>query len=119
MKKILIVDDEPDFSATVAVYLRGKGYQVLTATNLEAATQLFRRERPRGILLDLNMPILTGDKFLPVIRALEPQLKVIVVTGVTEDEARERFKGTDTFAIFSKGGLSLETLKAAVDEAFL
>ena len=116
-KKILVIDDEPDFVKTVVDYLKSSGYDVSAAHNLEDAVKTFRRERPKLILLDFNMPMVTGEKFLPVLQGLDPSLKVIVITGYLVDQVEEKFKGLGYFAFFEKAGLSLEKLKEKVKEA--
>jgi len=59
-KKILVVDDEPDVLKSVVFRLQKKGYQVLTATDGQAAMDLVQSDRPDLILLDLQLPVLDG-----------------------------------------------------------
>jgi CheY-like chemotaxis protein len=115
-KKILVVDDEPNFSQLVLEYFRSAGYDAYGAANLEDAVALFKQHRPKVVLLDFNMPIVTGDKFLPVLQSLEPNVRVIVVTGCIEEEVEEKFKGLGYFGFFEKGNLSLEKVRQKVDE---
>ena len=115
-KKILIVDDEPNFAQLVLEYFRSAGYDAYGATNLEDALRLFKQHRPKVVLLDFNMPIVTGEKFLPILQSLEPTVRVIVVTGCIEEEVEERFKGLGYFGFFEKGNLSLEKVRKKVDE---
>ena len=118
-KKLLIIDDEPHFVELLVEYFKGAGYDVRTAHNLEGAIQSFRTQKPRVVLLDFNMPMVTGDKFLPVLMKLNPSLRVIVITGCLEEEVEAKFKGLGYFGFFQKGGLSLEKLRQKVDEALL
>jgi CheY-like chemotaxis protein len=62
---ILIVDDDVDIRQVLAELLGDEGYQVAHASNgLEALTHLrIHPKPPRLILLDLNMPVMTGWKF--------------------------------------------------------
>src|SRR3990167_4305295 len=116
-KKILVVDDEVGFSQMIVDYFKPKGYAVSAASNLEDAINIFRREKPKVVLLDFNMPIISGEKFLPILQSVEPTVRAIVVTGFLEEEVEEKFKGLGYFAFFKKGDLKLEELKAKVDEA--
>ena len=116
-KKILIIDDEPSFVGLLTEYFKIAGYDVRAAHNLEDALQVFRAQKPRVVLLDFSMPMVTGDKFLPILMSLNPSLRVIVVTGCLEEEVEAKFKGLGYFGFFQKGGLSLEKLKQKVDEA--
>ena len=56
MKKILIVDDQPEVRELVSVTLEIGPYQTLTAENGEQALALARAELPELILLDIQMP---------------------------------------------------------------
>ena len=116
-KKLLIIDDDPNFVDLLAEYLKNAGYDVRSAQNLEDAIQAFRAHKPRVVLLDFSMPMVTGDKFLPILLSLNPSLRVIVVTGCLEEDVEAKFNGLGYFGFFQKGGLSLEKLKHKVDEA--
>ncbi len=116
-KKILIVDDDPGFLSLIVDYFKPKGYRVFTSNNLEDTIRLFQKEHPKVVLLDFNMPLVTGEKLLPVLQTIDPAVRVIVVTGLAQGEVEEKFKGSGYFAFFEKGNLSFEALKTKVDEA--
>ncbi len=116
-KKLLIIDDEPSFVELIVEYFKNAGYDARSALNLEDAIQVFRAQRPRVVLLDFNMPMVTGEKFLPILQNLNPSIRVIVVTGCIEEEVEAKFKGLGYYGFFEKGNLSLEKLKQKVDEA--
>jgi len=46
MAKVLVVDDEPNIREVVSLYLRGEGYDVLSAADGEEGLELYRRGRP-------------------------------------------------------------------------
>lgn len=116
-KKLLVIDDEPGFAQLIVEYFKSMGYEVTFANNLEDAMSLFKRHKPRVVLLDFNMPIVTGEKFLPILQSIDPSVKAIVITGCIEEEVEDRFKGLGYFGFFEKGSLSLEKVKQKVDEA--
>lgn len=116
--QIMILDDDPVFARTLADYFRANRYEVIEVNNLEDAINRYRRKKPKVVLLDFNMPITTGDKFLPILQSMEPLVKAIIVTGEMAENVEENFKGLGYYAFFEKGGLSLEKLRAKVDEAF-
>ncbi len=116
-KRILVVDDEPGFLSLISEYFKSHHYEVFSAGNLEDAVSTFHKQTPGVVLLDFNMPIVNGDKFLPILQEVDPFIKVIVITGYTFENVEDRFKGLGYFAFFEKGGLSLEKLKEKVDEA--
>ena len=116
-KKLLVIDDEPAFAEMVAEYFRSAGYDVRSAYSLEDAVLAFRQQKPEVVLLDFNMPMVTGEKFLPILQNLNPTVKVIVITGCIEEEVEHKFKGLGYFAFFEKRVLSLEKVRQKVDEA--
>lgn len=116
--KILVVDDDENFSRMMVDFFKMKGYDVSFASNLEDAINLFKKLRPKAVLLDFNMPIVTGEKFLPILQTVDPMIRVIVISGCLEEEVEEKFRGLGYFAYFEKGSMSLERVREKVDEAF-
>ena len=114
---MLVIDDDPGFAEMVLTYFRGAGCDARAALNLEDAITIYRQQRPKVVILDFNMPMVTGEKFLPILRDMDPSVNVIIVTGCLEAEVERKFKGLDYFAFFEKGNLSLEKLKQKVHEA--
>lgn len=78
---VLIVDDEEDFGQTLAGRLELRGMRVRTALSGHEGLEMFRRETPDVILLDMRMPGLSGVDVLHQVRILEPELPVLVITG--------------------------------------
>jgi len=69
MIRILIVDDDADLVEGLRWYLEAEGYQVFTACDGEACLEVFRREQPHMVVLDIMMPKLDGVKACETIRA--------------------------------------------------
>ena len=57
---ILIIDDSPDVTNIVALMLRGKGYEAITALSGADAFRLMEKQRPDLILCDIMMPDMDG-----------------------------------------------------------
>lgn len=117
--KLLIVDDDENYSRMMVDFFKMHGYDVSFANNLEDAINHFRKNRPSVVLLDFNMPIVTGEKFLPILQSVDPSIRVIVISGCIEEEVEDKFRGLGYFAFFEKGAMSLELVRQKVDEAFL
>jgi len=62
--KILVVDDDPDILLGLESRLQWLGYQVITAQDGLPALDLIERERPALVLLDLELPTLSGLELL-------------------------------------------------------
>ncbi len=117
-KKILVVDDEPGFTSMMLNFLKSQKYEASAANNLEEAIHLFKKEAPKVVLLDVSMPIVNGDKFLPVLQSINPSVKVIIISGFLKEDVEARFKSTQYFAFFKKGEFLLEDLKKKIEEAY-
>ena len=60
MKKILVIEDEPEMRRNIAALLRYKEYEPVAAENGRLGLELARREKPDLILCDVMMPELDG-----------------------------------------------------------
>lgn len=60
--RILIVDDDANLIEGLRWYLEAEGYQVISASDGEAAVETFRREQPDVLILDIMMPKMDGIK---------------------------------------------------------
>jgi len=82
---ILIVDDDPSITASLALLLKQHGHRTVSAHTPEEAMARVRGERPRLVLQDMNFSRRTtgeeGLKLLSAIRAEEPALPVILMTA--------------------------------------
>jgi DNA-binding response OmpR family regulator len=82
--RILIVDDEPEIGAMLSDLLTLKGYSARAVPDGGAAVREIVAAPPDVVLLDINMPGLTGIDALPTIRAVAPRVVVIMISA-TED----------------------------------
>jgi len=91
----LIVDDEPGVRAVMRTMLSRRGFEVLEATHGEEALTLFETERARVtlVLLDLTMPRLDGEEVFRRLKALDPSVRVIIMSGYSEENVAQRFVG--------------------------
>lgn len=83
MKKILIVDDDSNMRELLENRLKSNGYDVVEASNGVGAFVQAIDERPDLILLDVNMPVMDGYKFVQTIRWREQfkDIPIVVVSG--------------------------------------
>ena len=86
MAKVLVVDDEPEAVELLVEFLSSKGYEVLTATSGEEALRRVREDRPHLVLLDIRMPKMSGLEVLKRIREIDPEMGIIMVTAVNEED---------------------------------
>lgn len=93
MDRILWADDEIDLLAPYLIYLRNKGYEVLTATNGQDAVDICQTETLQIVFLDENMPGLTGLETLQEIKRIRPELPVVMITKSEEERIMEQAIG--------------------------
>jgi len=81
-KKVLVVDDEPQFVDMVKMRLEANGYEVISASNGNEGLKSAKQHRPDVILLDIIMPEKDGYTMLRELRGDEQirHIPVIVVT---------------------------------------
>jgi len=90
--KVLIVDDNADGVATLAMLLELTGYDVRTASDGQAGLAAAESFRPDAILLDIGLPVLDGYEVARRIRASSSLggTTLIALTGYGQDGDRER-----------------------------
>jgi DNA-binding NtrC family response regulator len=93
MKRLLIVDDEPEILSVLKDQLEEDGIQIQTASAGKQALELCERESFDAILSDLNMPQMDGLKFLKNLRDRGNQTPFVVLTGYGDkDKAVQALK---------------------------
>jgi PAS domain S-box-containing protein len=100
---VLVVDDEEVVQRLASTTLERYGYEVLLASNGKEALDLVRSANGRIslVLLDMTMPVMSGEETLAKIRNLNPNVKVIASSGYNEIEALRRF-GTGVAGFLQK-----------------
>lgn len=91
-KRILVVEDDPLVSASIAGELRKNGYQCAEVATGARARNAVAHSRPDLMLLDLGLPDGDGVELLKELRASDP-LPVIVISG--RDTETDRIRGLD------------------------
>lgn len=82
MKKILIVDDDPDMLALVRIRLSGKHYTLFFASGGEEGVRQAKQELPDLIIMDVMMPKMSGGDAVRVLKA-DPETQHIPVIFLT------------------------------------
>jgi two-component system response regulator AtoC len=81
-KSILIVDDNEDLTRTIAALLRIEGFEVSTAYNGIQGYASYFRNPTEFVLTDIQMPEWNGFEMARAIRAINPGVKLVYVSGV-------------------------------------
>ena len=95
MSRILWVDDEVDLLQPYIIYLKNKGYEVVTASNGEDAIEVFSSQQSDFsiVFLDENMPGMSGLETLQEIKRVHPELPVVMITKSEEEHIMEQAIG--------------------------
>ncbi|RJR32520.1 MAG: response regulator [Desulfobacteraceae bacterium] len=92
---ILMVDDEQCLRDVAEYVLSKLGYRVISAADGESALQLYREEKNNIslVVLDLIMPGMGGMRCLEQLLEIDPDARVIVVSGYTDEQPPGGFLG--------------------------
>ncbi|MDD5432749.1 MAG: response regulator [Candidatus Omnitrophica bacterium] len=99
--KILVIDDQEEICELTKAFLLKKDHIVFTATTQEEALKNLIKEKPHIILLDMILGEISGLDVLAKIREIDKKVKVIIVTGLYDDDAISKAKamGIDDYIV--------------------
>lgn len=102
--KILVVDDSQILLESTALALEDAGHEVRTLDNPLSVAAVVRRESPDLMLIDLNMPTLTGDMVTRIVSqyGVGKTMKVILYSDVDEAELARRTAACGATGYISK-----------------
>ncbi len=110
MIKILIVDDEPEICESIKKPFAYLGFTVFTATTAKKALNIFEKNKPKIIFLDIIMPDRDGLELLKKFKELDPKVIVIMVTAKGGEETRKKAIALGADDFMTKG-FSFEDLR--------
>ena len=90
MSRILVIDDEPVLRLTLRYLLEQEGHQVWDAENGRVGVDICRSEHPDLVITDIVMPGEDGIQLARQLRAQQPALNVILISGHTDQEVLRR-----------------------------
>ncbi len=96
LEKILIVDDDPQVSSLMTVILESCGYKTVVAKSGDEALEKLGEIRPYLVLLDINMPGLSGLETLEIVRKRRDYTSVVLVSG--NSDTQDVIKGLESGA---------------------
>ena len=111
-KKILAVDDEPDFLSFLCMRLEVSGYSVITAKDGEEALNKARENKPDLIILDLMLPKISGPDVLQRLRKKGQKAPVLVLTAYPEAQFAVRSFKLGASGYLTKQSVSDELVTA-------
>ncbi len=115
--KLVVIDDELEFTKALDQFFRVRGYDVSIALGGTAGLTLVDRHQPDIVLIDLKMPGMDGDDVLTQLCHRHPRTKVIVITAYDAGTTRDRLLALGAFAHFEKPLPSITALAKTVQQA--
>ena len=114
--QLLITDDDRDFRETLQDLFRGRGYQTLLAANGEEAVRIVNEQEVHVVLMDFQMPRLTGIETVRRMRAQNDRLPCILISGAVNDEVLAQAEEVAIFHVLQKP-VSISEIRGSVRDA--
>jgi CheY-like chemotaxis protein len=118
LKKVLVVDDDPVVGKSFDRVLSGKGYAVITARDGEEALSKLSSETYDLVFTDIKMPGMSGLEVAERVKASQPWLPVVIITGYGTDDNEARAEAAGV-ADFLHKPLSPEMIEDSAHKALL
>ncbi len=117
---ILVVDDDEAVRSVAKRVLERAGFQVLTAVDGVEGVEVFgaHKEKIRAVLLDVTMPRMGGEETFRRLRQMAPEVRVLLSSGYSEQEATSVFAGKGLAGFLEKPFTTaslLERLRSVLD----
>jgi signal transduction histidine kinase/ActR/RegA family two-component response regulator len=115
---ILLVDDEDVVRRSAGRVVRQSGHRVLFARSGKEAIRIYSETQPRPdlVLMDLNMPGMTGDQAFEELQALDPHAPVVFVSGYWDSELERKLRSMGALGFVQKP-YEAATLRDAIVQA--
>jgi len=101
--KLLIVDDDKTTRKLLSLYLKGKGYEVVSAENGLDAIEKLGTESINLVVTDMNMPYMDGIELTKTLRSdsVLKEIPIIMVTTEADEDEREKafVAGVDDYLV--------------------
>jgi two-component system alkaline phosphatase synthesis response regulator PhoP len=98
VKKVLIVDDEPDILEIISYNLSKEGYQILTAKNGIEALEKVPSFKPDLVILDIMMPKMDGVEVCKILRSKHEYNDTLIIFLTALSDESSQIKGLETGA---------------------
>ncbi len=113
MAKILVTDDSSLMRAVLRNFISKEGHQVIEASDGKEAVEMYKKEKPEMVFLDILMPKgMDGIAALKEIRIIDPEAKVVMVTSVREQKEFDEAKRLGVRGYLNKPFSKDEIVKA-------
>lgn len=116
-KRLLLVDPDTGERQVTASFLRRQKYSVETGKNLTEALKKLAGGTFSCVLLDVNIPEMKGYEAINIIKNMDPDIKIIMMTQKNTKKLEAKVREQDIFFYFIKS-FGKEELKLAIHNVF-
>ena len=117
MKNVLVIDDDEKICWAFQQFLDGEGYNPSIANNAEEGLQRIAADKPDVVLLDVNLPGMSGLEALAEIKTHHPLVIVVIITAYDDVETTIEAMRLHAFDFVPKP-IDLEVVKSVLERAF-
>ena len=117
VRKVLVIDDDPVITKSLNRVLTGKGYAVITASSGEEAMFKLKEEKYDLVYTDIKMPGMSGIEVTKQVKASQPWLPVVVITGYGSPDQEQQAEAAGAVEFLRKP-LSPEMIEQSAESAF-
>ena len=117
MKNVLVIDDDEKICWAFKQFLEGEGYNPSIANNAEEGLIRIASDKPDVVLLDVNLPGMTGLEALAKIRTQHSSVIVVIITAYDDVETTIEAMRLQAFDFVPKP-IDLEVVKSVLERAF-
>ncbi len=89
--KILVVDDEPSIRDSIKLLLE-KDFEIIEASNGFEGVELYKKQKPDIVLMDIMMPLMSGIEATKKIIEFDPNAKILIITAYSERKGEEAIR---------------------------
>lgn len=114
--RILVVDDDPDMRESLCMLLEVKGHQTAQARDGSEGLARFREGGFDLVISDFHMVGMNGLEMVKLIKALNPDVPVIMASGEAHQEEREHMRAAGAMAVLVKP-FEMDDLESAIIKA--
>lgn len=114
---VLVIDDEAALREVVQEILELSNIRCLLAANGREGIQLYLENQAtiQAVLLDMQMPVMTGSDTLLELRKVNPTINIVLMSGYPETSTMENFR-EDKHLFYLEKPFSLEKLTSKIEE---
>ena len=117
MKNVLVIDDDEKICWAFKQFLEDEGYCPITANNAEEGLRRIASDKPDVVLLDINLPGMSGLEALAEIKTQHPSAIVVIITAYDDVETTVKAMRLHAFDFVPKP-IDLDVVRSVLDRAF-